>query len=71
MILLALRGLCKGRQVGGTSTSTASQHGGQEATLFSIINNLLHHGMTIIGLDYGFVGQMGVTALVGGSPYGR
>ena len=57
-------------KVGGAFTSTASQHGGQETTLFSIITNLLHHGMTIVGLDYGFKGQMGVDEVRGGSPYG-
>lgn len=29
-------------KVGGAFTSTASQHGGQETTLFSIITNLMH-----------------------------
>ncbi|MEG3165768.1 NAD(P)H:quinone oxidoreductase [Sphingomonas sp. PB2P19] len=57
-------------KVGGAFTATASQHGGQETTLFSIITNLLHHGMTIVGLDYGFKGQMGVAEVLGGSPYG-
>jgi NAD(P)H dehydrogenase (quinone) len=57
-------------KVGGAFTSTASQHGGQETTLFSIITNLLHHGMTIVGLDYGFSGQTGVDEVKGGSPYG-
>lgn len=57
-------------KVGGAFTSTASQHGGQETTLFSIITNLLHHGMTIVGLDYGFQEQMGVDKIRGGSPYG-
>ena len=57
-------------KVGGAFTSTASQHGGQETTLFSIITNLLHHGMSIVGLDYGFQGQMGVDEVLGGSPYG-
>lgn len=57
-------------KVGGAFTSTASQHGGQETTLFSIITNLLHHGMTIVGLDYGFQGQMGVKEVHGGTPYG-
>ncbi|ATY32253.1 NAD(P)H:quinone oxidoreductase [Sphingomonas psychrotolerans] len=57
-------------KVGGAFTSTASQHGGQEATLFSIITNLLHFGLTIVGLDYGFQGQMGVDEVKGGSPYG-
>jgi NAD(P)H dehydrogenase (quinone) len=57
-------------KVGGAFTSTASQHGGQETTLFSIITNLIHFGMTIVGLDYGFQGQMGVDEVKGGSPYG-
>jgi NAD(P)H dehydrogenase (quinone) len=57
-------------KVGGAFTSTASQHGGQETTLFSIITNLLHFGMTIVGLDYGFQGQGGVDVVKGGSPYG-
>ena len=57
-------------KIGGAFTSTASQHGGQETTLFSIITNLLHQGMTIVGLDYGFQAQMGVDKIRGGSPYG-
>jgi len=51
-------------------TSTASQHGGQETTLFSIITNLLHFGCTVVGLDYGFKGQTGVDEVRGGAPYG-
>ena len=38
-------------KVGAAFTSTATQHGGQETTLFSIITNLLHFGMVIVGLD--------------------
>ena len=57
-------------KVGGAFTSSNTQHGGQETTLFSIITNLLHHGMTIVGLDYGFVEQMGVDKVRGGAPYG-
>jgi len=57
-------------KVGAAFTSTASQHGGQETTLFSILTNLIHFGMTIVGLDYGFQGQMGVDEVKGGSPYG-
>jgi NAD(P)H dehydrogenase (quinone) len=57
-------------KVGGAFTSTASQHGGQETTLFSILTNLIHFGMTIVGLDYGFQGQMGVDEVKGGTPYG-
>ena len=38
-------------KVGGAFSSSATQHGGQETTLFSIITNLLHFGMTIVGLN--------------------
>jgi NAD(P)H dehydrogenase (quinone) len=57
-------------KVGGAFTSSGTQHGGQEATLFSIITNLLHFGMLIVGLDYGFAGQMTLAEITGGSPYG-
>ncbi len=57
-------------KVGAAFTSTATQHGGQETTLFSIITNLLHFGMTVVGLDYGFAAQMTLDEVVGGSPYG-
>jgi NAD(P)H dehydrogenase (quinone) len=57
-------------KVGGAFTSTATQHGGQETTLFSIITNLLHFGMVIVGLDYGFADQMRLDEVVGGAPYG-
>jgi len=57
-------------KVGGAFASTASQHGGQETTLFSIITNLMHFGMVIVGMDYGYAGQMGVKEVHGGSPYG-
>jgi len=63
------RGALNGK-VGGAFTSTASQHGGQETTLFSIITNLLHFGMVIVGLDYGHVGQTKIDEVTGGSPYG-
>jgi NAD(P)H dehydrogenase (quinone) len=57
-------------KVGAAFTSTAAQHGGQETTLFSIITNLLHFGLTVVGLDYGFKAQNGVDVVRGGSPYG-
>ena len=57
-------------KVGGAFTSTATQHGGQETTLFSVITNLLHFGMTIVGLNYGFAGQMKLDEVTGGAPYG-
>ena len=57
-------------KVGGAFTSTATQHGGQETTLFSIITNLLHFGMVIVGMNYGYTGQMELNDVTGGSPYG-
>ena len=63
------RGALNGK-VGGAFTSTATQHGGQEVTLFSVITNLLHFGMVIVGLPYSFQGQMSIDEIVGGSPYG-
>ncbi|HEY2068855.1 MAG TPA: NAD(P)H:quinone oxidoreductase [Rhizomicrobium sp.] len=57
-------------KVGGAFTSSATQHGGNETTLFSIITNLLHFGMVIVGLDYGHAGQMTLDEITGGSPYG-
>lgn len=57
-------------KVGAAFTSTATQHGGQEVTLFSIITNLLHFGMTIVGLPYSFQGQMTLDEISGTSPYG-
>ena len=63
------RGAFHGK-VGGAFASTATQHGGQETTLFSIITNLLHFGMVIVGLDYGYAGQMALSEITGGSPYG-
>jgi NAD(P)H dehydrogenase (quinone) len=66
---LWMRGALHGT-VGGAFTSSATQHGGQETTLFSIITNLLHFGMVIVGLDYGHAGQMTLSEITGGSPYG-
>ncbi|KXW58019.1 NAD(P)H:quinone oxidoreductase [Ferrovum myxofaciens] len=63
------RGALQGK-VGGAFTSTATQHGGQEVTLFSVITNLMHFGMVIVGLPYGYQSQMTLDEIVGGSPYG-
>jgi NAD(P)H dehydrogenase (quinone) len=57
-------------KVGAAFTSTATQHGGQETTLFSIITNLLHFGMVVVGMDYGYGSQMTLEEIVGGAPYG-
>ncbi len=63
------RGALNGK-VGAAFSSTGTQHGGQETTLFSIITNLLHFGMIIVGLPYSHQGQMSVAEIVGGAPYG-
>lgn len=57
-------------KVGGAFSSTATQHGGNELTIMSMIHNLMHFGLTIVGLDYGYAGQSGVDTVRGGSPYG-
>lgn len=57
-------------KVGASFVSTGSQHGGQETTQFSTLTNLLHMGMTVVGLDYGYPGQMDNETVHGGSPYG-
>ena len=66
---LWMRGALVGK-VGSAMSSTATQHGGQETTLMSIITNLLHQGMVIVGLPYAFQGQMKLDEVTGGSPYG-
>ena len=57
-------------KVGAAFTSTATQHGGQEVTLFSTITNLLHFGMVIVGLDYGYEGHQTLEEVHGSTPYG-
>lgn len=49
-------------------TSTSSLHGGQEATLLSMMIPLLHHGMMILGLPYSEPEIMSTRE--GGTPYG-
>lgn len=57
-------------KVASTFTSTATQHGGNELTLISMIANLMHLGCVIVGLPYSAKGQMTIDELSGGSPYG-
>ncbi len=52
----------------GVFTSTSSLHGGQEATLLSMMIPLLHHGMIIVGLPYSE--KRLTTTESGGTPYG-
>jgi NAD(P)H dehydrogenase (quinone) len=57
-------------KVGSAFTSSATQHGGQESTILTLIPTLLHQGMVVVGLPYAFQGQMGLEEIKGGSPYG-
>ncbi len=63
------RGAFNGK-VGSAFGSTASQHGGQETTLMSLITNMMHLGMVIVGLPYSYQGLLQVAEVAGGTPYG-
>jgi NAD(P)H dehydrogenase (quinone) len=52
----------------GVFTSTQTMHGGQEATLLSMMLPLLHHGMYLVGIPY--TERALNTTNSGGSPYG-
>ena len=52
----------------GVFTSTATMHGGQEATLLSMMVPLLHHGMLLLGLPYTLPELTNTKS--GGTPYG-
>ena len=52
----------------GVFTSTGTLHGGQEATLLSMMLPLLHHGMLITGLPYSETEL--IHTETGGTPYG-
>lgn len=66
---LWMKGALVGK-VGSVFTSTATQHGGQESTILNFHTTLLHHGMVVVGLPYAFAGQMTISEITGGSPYG-
>jgi NAD(P)H dehydrogenase (quinone) len=57
-------------KVGSVFTSSATQHGGQESTVLTLLPTLLHLGFIVVGLPYTFQGQTGVEEVKGGSPYG-
>ncbi|MBN3846820.1 MULTISPECIES: NAD(P)H:quinone oxidoreductase [Burkholderiaceae] len=57
-------------KVGGAFVSTASQHGGAETTLFSILTSMMHHGMITVGLPYSYSGLTNMNEITGGAPYG-
>lgn len=49
-------------------SSSSSMHGGQESTLLSMMNPLLHHGMLIAGIPYSEPSLSKTNT--GGTPYG-
>jgi NAD(P)H dehydrogenase (quinone) len=49
-------------------TSTGTMHGGQEATLLSMILPLLHHGALVVGIPYTEAALHSTRS--GGTPYG-
>ena len=52
----------------GVFTSTSSMHGGQEATLLTMMVPLLHHGMVLVGIPSRERALSQTTT--GGTPYG-
>jgi len=66
---LWFRGALVGK-VGSVFVSTATQHGGQETTITSFHNTLLHHGMIIVGVPYSCQALLSMQEITGGSPYG-
>jgi len=52
----------------GVFTSTQTMHGGQEATLLSMMVPLLHHGMYLVGIPY--TERALSSTRGGGTPYG-
>lgn len=57
-------------KIGSVFTSTATQHGGQETTITSFWNVLIHHGMVLVGVPYSEKSLMATGEMSGGSPYG-
>jgi NAD(P)H dehydrogenase (quinone) len=66
---LWIKGALTGK-IASVFVSTATQHGGQEATILSFHTTLLHHGMILVGLPYDFRGHSRLDEITGGGPYG-
>ena len=64
---LWLKGTLAGKPA-AVFTSTATQHGGQETTLLSMLLPLLHHGMVVVGVPY--TAPELISTGGGGTPYG-
>lgn len=57
-------------KVGSCFSGSATQHGGNETTLFGLMTFLLHMGFTIVGVPPTSKEVMTVSEITGGSPYG-
>ena len=66
---LWLKGAMVGK-VGSVFTSTATQHGGHEATILAAHTFLFHQGMVVVGVPYACAELMNMNEITGGSPYG-
>ena len=65
---LWLKGALEGKPA-GVFTSTATTHGGQETTCFTMMAPLLHLGFIIVGVPYSTPGMLHTEGR-GGTPYG-
>jgi len=57
-------------KVGSVFASTASQHGGQETTITSFYNTMIHLGMVVVGVPYSEPRLLNMKEITGGTPYG-
>src|ERR1700744_4392887 len=66
---LWMKGALVGK-IGSVFASTGTQHGGQETTITSFHNTLMHHGMVVVGVPYACAGLVKMDEITGGTPYG-
>jgi len=57
-------------KIGSVFASTGTQHGGQETTITSFYNTLIHLGMIVAGVPYSAKGLLNMAEITGGTPYG-
>jgi NAD(P)H dehydrogenase (quinone) len=62
-----MRGTLAGKPA-SVFTASATQHGGNESTLLSMMLPLLHHGMVLVGVP--FTEPLLTSTHEGGTPYG-
>lgn len=62
----------KGALVGkvGSVFASTGTGGGNESTIMSFVNTLMHHGMVYVGLPYACPELSDITEVKGGSPWG-